>query len=414
MQWRIPVQNELLRHTGIVFTGMLAVHLLNLLFQMAVSRALPAAEYALLAAFLGLLMIVQHPLTTLTTALSRYSRLLVQSGRIGDIKRLLIKWLLLTGLPALALGGVVVVGHRMIMGWLHLDRPEPVLVAGLLLPALFWAAVLNGAGQGIQIFKWCATAAAGGALLRLLIGAGLVWFWVPACGWAMLGHGVGLYTVVVLLAIGCYWMLRPNTRSEFPLPHLRQFMAQGLFVQLAFAVLMTADVILVKHFVPADTEFAYAATLGRLVVFLPSAIVPALFPKVVAHGTGTADQQQLFQQAFRWTLAFVVISVIAVAALARPLAFMLFGIHDASLYLIRLIQAMAAVMGLTALLNILLHYHLAQRRFTPTWPVVGCAAAYLGASFLFHATAWAIVAAAAITNSVATAVLWYSCCSRAR
>ncbi len=414
MQWRLPVQNELLRHTGIVFTGMLAVHLLNLLFQMAVSRALPAAEYALLAAFLGFLMIVQHPLTTLTTALSRYSQLLVQAGRAGDIKRLLIKWLLLTGLPALALGSFLAAGHRLVMGWLHLDRPEPVLVAGLILPALFWAAVLNGAGQGLQLFKWCAAAAASGALLRLLLGAGLVWFWVPACGWAMLGHGVGLYTAVAVLAIGCYWTLCRAPRSQETLPHLRQFMAQGLLVQLAFAVLMTADVILVKHFVPTDTEFAYAATLGRLVVFLPSAIVPAMFPKVVAHGTGTTDQERVFQQAFRWTLAFVVASVVAVAGLARPLALILFGINDPSLYLIRLIQAMAAVMGLTALLNILLHYHLAQRRFAPTWPVVGCAAAYLGASFIFHATAWAIVAAAATTHAVATVVLWYSCCSRAR
>ena len=49
---------DLLRHTGILFSGMMVVHVCNLVFQMAVGRVLPQAEYALLAAFLGALAIL--------------------------------------------------------------------------------------------------------------------------------------------------------------------------------------------------------------------------------------------------------------------------------------------------------------------------------------------------------------------
>ena len=40
---------------------------------------------------------------------------------------------------------------------------------------------------------------------------------------------------------------------------------------MAFAVLMNADAVLVKHYLPDNTEFAYAATLGRIAAFLPAA-----------------------------------------------------------------------------------------------------------------------------------------------
>ncbi len=401
------VRNDLLRHAGIVFVGMLVVHVINLFFQMAVSRALPASEYALLAAFLGVMMILQRPLLTLTTGLARFSSLLIKEGRTGDVKRLLIKWLWWAGVPAALLGMVIILGHQTIMTWLHLDRPEPLLVAGAILPALFWLPVVNGAGQGAQLFKWCTAAAIGGALARLLLGAGFVWWLYPACGWAMLGHGLGLYVTVGLLAAGIGWQLRAQRRSTRPLPHLRGFLGYSFLAQLSFAVLMTADVILVKHFVPLDTEFAYAATLGRMVVFLPGAIVASMLPKVSTRGAGSKEQEQIFSTALRWTFVFVATSVIGVWLLAGPLAHLLFGIQDASPYLTRMMGVMATVMGLTAVLNVILNYHLAQRRFHRTWPLIVCAGGYLAASFLFHDTAWPIVIAAAVANAIATLALWH-------
>ena len=60
--------NQMLRHSALLFAGYVAAHMLNMLYQMVVSRQLPPDEYALLAAFVGALLIVQYPLMTLTTA----------------------------------------------------------------------------------------------------------------------------------------------------------------------------------------------------------------------------------------------------------------------------------------------------------------------------------------------------------
>lgn len=170
---------------------------------------------------------------------------------------------------------------------------------------------------------------------------------------------------------------------------------------MAYAVLMTADVVLVKHFVPEDTEFAYAATLGRLVVFLPGAIVTAMFPKVASHGTGTREQHELFLKALRWTVIMVAGSVAICWLIPGLLARVLFGMADASLYVRRMIGWMALVMGFSALLNVPLQFLLAQRRFKALAPLLFCGAGYLLAVMVFHDTVGYIVMVAGVLNLTA-------------
>lgn len=399
------LSDELLRHTGILFSGMMVVHVCNMLFQMGVSRALPKEEYALLAAFLAVLAIIQRPLSTLTTGVSHYSSLLQQDGRRGDVTRLLRKWLLLCGSAGLLFGGLAVVFNEPVAGFLHLERSAPVVVGGLILPVLFCLPVLGGAGQGLQLFGWCSASNIIGALARLGFGAGFVWFWVPACGWAMLGHGLGMYASAGLLLLGLFLLLHGSAKSSERLPSMRLYLLQSFFIQAAYAVLMTADVVLVKHYFPEDTEFAYAATLSRMVIFLPGAIVAAMFPKVASRGAGTRDQHRIFLKSMKWTGLLVVASVAGCFLLPGLLARILFGITDASGYLKQMIGLMALVMGLNALLNVVLQYLLAQRRFNPAFAVVVLSLIYLIGARVMHGSPWVIASEAGVCNLIGVLLL---------
>ncbi|MBI9020966.1 MAG: hypothetical protein JEZ10_06910 [Verrucomicrobia bacterium] len=400
---RLP-GDDLLRHTGILFSGMMVVHVCNMLFQMGVSRGLPREEYALLAAFLGVLTIIQRPLSTLSTGISHYSSLLRQDGRAGDVKRLLKKWISLTGVPAVVLGVVAVVFNGPIAGFLHLNRVAPVVIAGALLPALFWLPVLGGAGQGLQLFGLSSVATIAGALVRLGLGAGFVWFLYPACGWAMLGHGLGIYVSAGLLLLGLSLTLRRQNKSEAALPSMRFYLLQSFFIQAAYAILMTADVVLIKHYLPADTEFAYAATLGRMVVLLPGVIVVAMFPKVVSRGAGSREQSQVFFKSLGWTALLVAIAVFGCTAFSGLLARILFGISEASVYLKRMIALMSLVMGFSALLNVVVQFLIAQRRFWSASATIGFAVLYLAGVAVYHVVSWQIVTVAAVCNAGALLV----------
>jgi len=240
--------------------------------------------------------------------------------------------------------------------------------------------------------------------VRLGLGAGLVWFVYPGCGWAMLGHGLGIYASATLLLLGLVLMLKGKARSNTPLPSMRFYLIRSFFIQAAYAVLMTADVILVKHYLPAETDFAFAATLGRMVVFLPGAIVVAMFPKVASRGSANVEQRSIFMRSFGYTALFVLMAIVGCVLVAGPLARVLFGIVDASVQLKQLIGLMAVVMGISALLNVVVQFLLAQRRFVSLFNVIGFAMLYLISVALFHSTMLWIVGWAAVCNAGALIV----------
>jgi O-antigen/teichoic acid export membrane protein len=394
-------KDDLLRHTAILFSGMMVVHASNLAFQMLVSRKLPEIEYALLTAFLAALAIISYPLLTLTTGLGHYCSLMRQENRTGDIKRLLGKWMLLSGLPALALGSAAIVFHIPVSSFLHLDRAAPVIIAGAVLPALFWFPVLNGAAQGLQLFGLNSASAIFGALLKLIMGAGLVWFWHPACGWAMVGHSAGIYLSVAVLMLGLFVVLRHETTTTRALPSLRLYLGQSLIVQIAFAILMNADVILVKHFLPDDTAFPYAATLGRIVAFLPGAIGMAMFPKVASTGGGTREHQTIFLRSLVYTGACVAVSAVACLLAPGLLLRLFFGITDAPATMLELTRIMTLAMAASALLNTVMQYLLAQRNFAAARPIIIACAGYLITAYLFRDQSASIATAAAAFNGLA-------------
>ena len=115
------------------------------------------------------------------------------------------------------------------------------------------------------MFKWRAVGMSIGAMARVALGGGFVWFLYPACGWAMLGHGLGVYVSCAILFLGLALTLRVHDRTDTALPSMRLYLLQSFVVQAAYAILMTADVVLVKHYLPESTQFAQAATIGRLV-----------------------------------------------------------------------------------------------------------------------------------------------------
>jgi O-antigen/teichoic acid export membrane protein len=100
--------------------------------------------------------------------------------------------------------------------------------------------------------------------------------------------GISLATVVIyLVALG---LLRKRLAIRTNLSWRRQaarYLAMVLPSTLSVAVLLSADVLLVKHWFPsrAAGEYAAVAALGRAIFWGASAVAAVLFPKVVFRTT---------------------------------------------------------------------------------------------------------------------------------
>ena len=393
-------RDELFCHAMLLFMASMVTHVCNVGYQMIVSRALSPSEYALLATFLSLFMIVTRPLGTLSTATTHYTSLLVLEGRSGAVKRLMWKWIYIAGIPSLICSAVCIVFARQIAEFFHLKRVAPIVVSAAALPALFLLPVAGGALRGMQQFGWAAVASIVGATGRVAIGAGFVILLYPACGWALLGHAGGLYLTLFVSVVAMMLLITRLPADKGILPSFRLYLIQCFFIQFGLALLMTGDIVFVKHFLPLETDFAYAATLGRMVVFLTGAITLAMFPKVSSTGTFTRKHRQIYLRGLAYSSFFIAGSLLACYVIPQYLHRFLFSIATPSPELISLTRWMAVVMSMSILLSINVSLLLAQRRFRAAAIVVVSALLYFGGVQLFHGSAHSIVAVSGAANLI--------------
>jgi O-antigen/teichoic acid export membrane protein len=387
-----------------MFSALLVVHVCNMAFQMVTGRILPEEEFALLAAFLGVLAILQRPLSTLRTAVCYYSSQLTKE-RPGDIRRLIRKWIFVTAVPSFLAGAVLVLCSPWVADFFHLKRQAPIVIVGLTLPALCWLPVLNGAAQGMQKFKWCSAATMLGALARLLIGGLAIGLLYPACGWAMLGHGMGMWISCVVLVLALWFALHGRGGAGGKLPSMRLYLMQSFGILMAFGILMTADIVMVKHYLPDENGFAFAATLGRMAVFLPGAIVVAMFPKV-ASSNSADEQRNIFLRSLGLTVCATLLVLLVCFIFPRFLFRIFFGmeVDDSMVSYLRL---MSLMMVLASALNITVQYGLALHRFRALLPVGVAAAGYILLVAFMHDSVYNVIFAGIGCNLLAlTLSLW--------
>jgi glycosyltransferase involved in cell wall biosynthesis len=331
--------------------------------------------------------------------------MLVRDDRRGGVSRLLKKWVLLAGGSSVVLSAVCIIFSRQIAAFFHLERVAPVVVSAAALPAIFIAPVLGGALQGLQRFRWTSIAGIANAFGRVLFGGLLVTLLFPACGWALAGHVGGMYLALLVSLVALRPLLRGRSADRDPVPSLRLYLAQCFFIQIGVGVLMTADVVLVKHFLPDDMDFAFAATLGRMVAFMAAAVAMAMFPKVSSSGGAlTREHRKVYLRSQLYTGCLVGASLAICILFPAPLLRVLFKITQPSFEILSYTRWMALVMAVSTLLNINVFLLMAQRRFRVLSITVVCAIFYLAGVYFHHESAYLVIAFAGVANMVALGV----------
>jgi O-antigen/teichoic acid export membrane protein len=270
---------RILTHNLIVGSGTIAAGVLGIAFQALISHRLRPADYGGVFAVVTLITFIGLPASALTllmareTSRDRANGLRAQSAALlhsGD-RALLLAGLVFAAVFALAsplLAGFF--GVPVLLLW----AAAAGMPFGLALPLLL------GAFQGEQQFLAFALLSTGQAGLKLLAALALAIVYGP------LGiiAGISLATAVVyLVARG---KLRRKLSTKTRLPWLRPaatYLAVIVPSTLALAVLLSADVLLVKHFFAGTIagEYAAVAAIGRAIFWGATGVATVLFPKVI-------------------------------------------------------------------------------------------------------------------------------------
>ncbi len=398
--------DHLIRHSLLLLVASQATNIANAIFQAFMGRMLSPVEYGSLISMLGLLTILGMPLNALSNSLAFCSARLLEEGREGAIRPFMQRWL---GKIAIAAVSIVVLGIVFcptIMSFFQLQRPATFLIAVVVMSLSLFGPVLGGILQGVQAFVWSTVSSISGAFVRIVVSVALVYWLGRISDWAIIGHGTGVLIGLVICAGTVIWTFKDTIPVRVD-QKIAGYFFSSLIVLAGFSVMMNADVLIVKHFFPPEEcgFFARAATIGRMIIFLPMPIAGALFPKIVAAGITSGRQGRLLVRGTVLAGAIIVAAAgVASAVPQLPLWILYHDLHPSDTML-RLVRCIFWAMSPLSLAYIVMNYHMAESRFKVLFLMPVCALLYLAGAAIWHASVFQVVAVMAVSNLTALAVL---------
>lgn len=270
------------RDNLIVFTGISVSNFFNLLFQLLIAYKLAPVDFAAFNCLLAIYTIVSSPLATIQPAVARYCSEFNCLGQTHKLRLLLAGlWkrnLILAGVTLL----VTLLFSSQILSTFKIYSPASGYILAVLLAISWLLPVLAGGVQGLQYFGWFSLSAVTAGVFKFL--AAIIFL---ALGYKIAGAlGALLFSAVVGIIIS-YLPLHKTITAVYEKEDIgyKSFFAYlfPLFIaNFLLSIIVTLDMVLVKYyFSPQDSSFyALAQMIGKIFLFLPTAITLVMFVKV--------------------------------------------------------------------------------------------------------------------------------------
>lgn len=404
-------KDGLLRHSLILMAGTQIGNVANLLFQIAMMRGLSPVEYGVLAAMLSVILIVGTPLTALTTAAAHITARYFQQSHPEQIHPLVSRWLRFLLVAGIIILIITVAGSGLFCKLFKIDSIGLPIAAGTIMALALFPPLYNGVLQGAQAFIWLSISGQIWGVARLFFGVLFVYLISAEAMSALVGHGIGIVISMVVGWIGLKSIMRPyhpNTATPEASPGEMIYLTKSLVVLSAFAVLMNADISIVKHyFSPHDAGvYARASTIARSVIFLPMPIAAAMFPKVVSMGEFSWHSRKTLIQAIIYVAVVIAFSAI-LCILLYPFIWYVFTGGWPAPATTRIAREVILAMGPLGLTYLLMNFEIAQNRFRIAYLLLPLAVCYIGGVGLWHATLGQIILVLGCISTASALILLF-------
>ncbi|MCE9629971.1 MAG: glycosyltransferase [Planctomycetia bacterium] len=399
-------RDHLFGHSVILLACAQAANITNLLFQASMMRMLDAAEYGTLVAMLGVFTVITMPLAALPWAVAYFTAGYLKDGRVREARGLVSAVTRDASLGGVLLLSLAAVATGPLLRYFNLEGSPPLLLTITAVAVSLGGAAFMGALQGAQGFAWLAGVGFVGSLARLLLAVLLVALGGGAAG-ALFGHAASMGVVAVVAFLGVRHVLGGGWEPPARIPAFYRYCLQYALAYVGYAILMNADVVLVKHYFAADEagRYAVAAMVGRIILFLPQPIVTAMFPKVVSDGQVTHANWRTLGKAIIFACVVLGGTALFCSLFAQTVLRILCG--DPSPDLVPLVRLLVWGMCPLSLTFFIMNFELAQRRMTVVVPLLACAIVYLACLAKWHATPQQValvLTAAGIVAMISTVV----------
>lgn len=376
-------RDHLFGHSMTLLACAQAANLGNLLFQAAMMRMLDEVQYGILAAMLGIYAAAIMPLNAVPWAVAHFTAGLLRDGRKSEavgLARAVTRDVAVGGVAVLA---AVLMASAVLADYLKLGGQLPLLLAVLSVVLNIAGSLWIGILQGAQGFVWIGATGVAWSVSRLLLATGAVAVGGAAVG-ALAGHTVSMLVSAAVALVGARAVVGDLHAPRERVPGFYRYCATYAAAAIGYAVLMNADLVLVKRFFTAEEAGRYAAVamIGRIILFLPQPIVMAMFPKVSSAGRGNAANWRTLTKAL--VLACLMLGGMALVCSVFTETVLRVLTGNRSPELVSLVRLMVWGLCPLSLTFFIMNFELAQRRFAVAVPLLACAVGYVACLMQWH------------------------------
>jgi O-antigen/teichoic acid export membrane protein len=303
--------------------GTISAGVLGTLFQSLISHHFKPGDYGAIFAAMSMLATIGIPAGALTLLMAREtSRDEAESrgDRSAAMLRIGNRWLLAAG----AVCALFVVQISSQLGSFFSAPSSFVIAASAGIPFTLALPVLLGELQGQQRFVAFSVLTSGQAGLKVVGAFALGWLLGPV---GVLG-GISLATALTYVVARALIRHAPRSaESRLEWMRIAKYLAIVLPGTIGLAVLLSTDVLLVKHFFSQQQAGRYAviAALGRAIFWGATGTAAVLFPKLVFRETKGSSGTRLVRGSLLLVALAGTLGVLALTTWAEPVVSLFAG-----------------------------------------------------------------------------------------
>ncbi|OGG01663.1 hypothetical protein A2Z33_05465 [Candidatus Gottesmanbacteria bacterium RBG_16_52_11] len=274
------IASTVARDSMIVFTGTMAGNVASYLYHLYLGRALGPAAYGELSSIISLLYIFGVVTLVWQTTLTKFFSEYKARGDDSAARHLAVRTLRFLGY-SLGAGLIIIIALApLTVGFLHLGSARFIVWGYLAFAVSTLAMVFASVFQGYQLFVLFSAYVALSGIIRLTLS-------IPAAAggveWVLVSWVASSAILFALPVFFLRWLF-----SAAPYRGILKIRGVIIYSLPAFAALLgltslfSTDVIMARHFLPADQAGLYAAiaVLGKIIFYATSSIGAVVFPKV--------------------------------------------------------------------------------------------------------------------------------------
>ena len=259
----------------------------------------------------------------------------------------------------------IFLGIMLLSPWIldFLQISDPYLLVFMAATAVLEliGAIFLGMMGGLQKFTMLGVISIAASIFKLIFGLGLVLMGFGVVG--ALGAVTAASLIMLIIMLIMFYPRGSNGKYEDGYHEVVRYFLTSFLVAVIFAAPGNADIVIVKNmFTDVDAGLYTAiSVLGKILIFLPTGIAGAMFPKVAAMSKGSKEPLKILKKTLQFSISITVAGAATFIVLPNFILNLVYGSEfDQGAYLLPWYGLMVVFFSISL---IIANFSLARKQF---------------------------------------------------